>query len=616
MTSVEPVARQQEQPPATQQPGGGESFHPPSPEVFRPARQRWLNPAAFGFSRLALQLLAVSLTSLVLLLAATLWVADLRRGAVDAVVRSLTVQSNAVAAAFARSRSSESGLLLLSRLGQGSRASAADGTTGNAAESAADVSGTATNSVAPAPAPAPDARVDRAELEGLLGRILEGSPARVRTFDPGGRRITDSAIALEGPNTRAGQVLDGTAGAGFLDSLWHRVSNTLFLKAFPPEPDDLGPTVTLPEVTAALSGVKDVAARITPDGDVLISVATPIRDAGGEIVGALHLRSGPGAVGDMALAQELAIVRVFLAAAIVAAFLSLLLAASVTRPLRRLASAAERIRRGGASTPMPELRDAGEIGELSRVLHDMTVALYQRIDAIEAFAGEVAHELKNPLTSLRSAVETLPLARNDSARQRLMDVIQHDVRRIDRLISDISEASKLDAELNRHQYERFDLVRLLRTVVAAQAEIAADRSQSVELVVRGNPEPGAYQVHGSDSRLSQVFINLIDNARSFTPEGGRVVITVQRFSSFIEVVVDDEGPGIAEEALERIFERFYTDRSEQRSFGNNSGLGLAISRQIVDAHNGEIFAENRHRTTLEPGRDVAGARFTVRLPTS
>ena len=409
-------------------------------------------------------------------------------------------------------------------------------------------------------------------------------------------------------------MLDSTGESGFLDALWHRLSNALFLPELPPEPADHGPTVTLPEVTAGLGGIKDVAIRMTDEGDILISVATPIRDATGAVVGVLHLRSGPGAVAEMALAQELAIAKVFVVGGIVAVFLSLLLAATVTRPLRRLAAAAERIREGGASTPMPELRDAGEIGELSRVLHDMTVALYERIDAIEAFAGEVAHELKNPLTSLRSAVETLPLARNDDARKRLMDVIQHDVRRIDRLISDISEASKLDAELNRHQYERFDLVRLLRTVVAAQAELAADRNQSVELVVRGDLDASAFQVHGSDSRLSQVFTNLIDNARSFTPEGGRVVTTVQRFASFIEVVVDDEGPGIAEEALERIFERFYTDRSEQRSFGNNSGLGLAISRQIVDAHNGEIFAENCYRTTLDPSRDVAGARFTVRLP--
>ncbi|MEM8552769.1 MAG: ATP-binding protein, partial [Pseudomonadota bacterium] len=147
-----------------------------------------------------------------------------------------------------------------------------------------------------------------------------------------------------------------------------------------------------------------------------------------------------------------------------------------------------------------------------------------------------------------------------------------------------------------------------------QADIAADRQQSVELAVRGDAGPQAFQVVGNDSRLGQVFTNLIDNARSFTPDGRRVVITAQRFPGFIEVVVDDEGPGIAEDSLEKIFNRFYTDRAGQSSFGNNSGLGLAISRQIVEAHNGEIFAENRYRTTLGPDRDVAGARLTVRLP--
>ncbi len=581
-------------PPASQ--SSEQAFHPPSPEVFRPPRERWLHPAAFGFSRLAIQLIAVNLCALTALLAATLWISDLRRGAIDAVARSLTVQSDAVAAAFALSRSTETGIPLMSRLEQsvGDAKARGNGATAKAA--------------------APPARVDRAELESLLGRILEGSPARVRTYDATGRRITDSAISLSGPGSAAQVLLDQHQDGSFFDPLWHRLSNSLFSPALDREPDDREPAVTLPEVTAALGGVKDVAARLTPDGDILISVATPIRDNTGEVIGVLHLRSGPGAVVQMARAQELGITKVFILAGILAVLLSLLLAATVTRPLRRLAAAAERIRRGGASTPMPELRDAGEIGELSRVLHDMTVALYQRIDAIEAFAGEVAHELKNPLTSLRSAVETLPLARNDSARERLMEVIQHDVRRIDRLISDISEASKLDAELNRHRYERFDLLRLLRSVVAAQAELAADRDQSIEFVVRGDPDPSTYHVMGSDSRLSQVFINLIDNARSFTPDEGRVLVTAQRFSNFVEVVVDDEGPGIAEEALERIFERFYTDRTEQRSFGNNSGLGLAISRQIVDAHNGEIFAENRYRSTLSADRDVAGARFTVRLP--
>jgi two-component system sensor histidine kinase ChvG len=211
-------------------------------------------------------------------------------------------------------------------------------------------------------------------------------------------------------------------------------------------------------------------------------------------------------------------------------------------------------------------------------------------------------------------VETLPLAKTDKSRDRLLEVIQHDVRRIDRLITDISDASKLDAELNRRRHDRFDLIGLLRHVVNAQSEIARERGQAVKLDLRS---PNAsHSVLGNDSRLGQVFTNLVDNARSFTPDGGTVTVAVQRFSSFIEVVVDDEGPGIDEAVMERIFERFYTDRSEQQSFGNNSGLGLAISRQIIEAHGGEIFAENRYRTTLGPERDVAGARLTVRLPSA
>jgi two-component system sensor histidine kinase ChvG len=258
-------------------------------------------------------------------------------------------------------------------------------------------------------------------------------------------------------------------------------------------------------------------------------------------------------------------------------------------------------------------RRRDEIGHLSGALRDMTSALYSRIAAIESFAADVAHELKNPLTSLRSAVETLPLAKTDESRTRLLTVIQHDVRRLDRLISDISDASRLDAEMQRQVAAPVDLVKLLKTVTAVANEVKRETPVEVALAFEGGGAVG-FMVPGHDSRLSQVINNLIDNARSFSPPGGNVRITCRRFRTEVEITVDDDGPGINPEAMEKIFERFYTDRPHQ-GFGQNSGLGLSISLQIVEAHGGRLWAENRiAQAGANETPKVLGARFIVRLP--
>jgi two-component system sensor histidine kinase ChvG len=227
----------------------------------------------------------------------------------------------------------------------------------------------------------------------------------------------------------------------------------------------------------------------------------------------------------------------------------------------------------------------------------------------------VAHELKNPLTSLRSAVETLPLARKPEAQARLMEVIQHDVRRLDRLITDISDASRLDAELARADAGPVDVATLLRTVSDFANERADASAARVEVVIKPSRRDHPYRVLGHDSRLAQVVNNLVDNARSFSPEGGKVVISAARTADAVIITVDDQGPGIREDLRDRIFERFYTDRPEAEGFGNNSGLGLSISRQIVEAHRGTISVENREETDPDTGEArVLGARFTVTLP--
>jgi two-component system sensor histidine kinase ChvG len=372
------------------------------------------------------------------------------------------------------------------------------------------------------------------------------------------------------------------------------------------------------EVVTALSGSPTSIVRITERGEQIVSVAVPIQRYR-TVIGSLLLSTQGGDIDAIVHAERMAIVRVFLVAASVTILLSILLAGTIAMPLRRLADAADRVRRGVKSRQqIPDFADRGdEVGHLGQALHDMTNSLYSRIDAIENFAADVAHELKNPLTSLRSAVETLPLARTEEAKKRLTAIIQHDVRRLDRLLSDISNASRLDAELGRQDAAPVDLERLLQTVIAMARETTPADGPKLVFDVKRVSDPAAYFILGHDGRLGQVFNNLIDNARSFCREGGTVRVAIRPSARAIEIVVEDDGPGIRPDQFERIFERFYTDRGDNGDFGQNSGLGLSITKQIVEAHRGRIWAENR--TTRGAGESaepvVLGARFVVQLPT-
>ena len=347
-----------------------------------------------------------------------------------------------------------------------------------------------------------------------------------------------------------------------------------------------------PEVAQALNGQDASVVRVNERGDVIVSVAVPVQRFRA-VRGALMLSTQGADIDDMVEAERLAIIKVFLVAAGVMIVLSILLAGTIAEPVRRLADAAESVRRRIRSrVEIPDFtRRRDEIGHLSGTLRDMTNALYSRIEAIESFAADVSHELKNPLTSLRSAVETLPVAKTEESRGRLLGVIMHDVQRLDRLISDIADASRLDAELQRQETAPVDFAKLLNTIVAVANEVKRDDGVKVTLRFEGGA-PRAFQVPGHDSRLGQVIDNLIENARSFSPPGGTVRVVCRRLRKQIEIFVDDDGPGVPPHALEKIFERFYTDRPHQ-GFGQNSGLGLSISKQIVEAHGGTIWVENR-----------------------
>jgi len=449
----------------------------------------------------------------------------------------------------------------------------------------------------------------------VLRRLISPTKTRARIYDRDGVLILDSRnlygrgdvlrFDLPPPNAEKPGIIER---AFIALRRWFGRGDLPLYKELGPE-NGRG----YPEVGQALQGLHASMVRVNDRGEVIVSVAVPVQRFRA-VRGVLLLSTQGADIDDMVEAERLAIFKVFLVAAGVMVVLSMLLAGTIAGPVRRLADAAERVRRRIRNrVEIPDFtRRRDEIGHLSGALRDMTSALYTRIEAIESFAADVSHELKNPLTSLRSAVETLPMAKTDANRKRLLEVIEHDVRRLDRLITDISDASRLDAELQRQEAAPVDFAKLLDALVKAANEVRSD--VTVTLKFEGGA-PSTFKVPGHDSRLGQVVSNLIDNARSFSPAGGSVRVTGRKLKNEVEVLVDDDGPGVRPEALEKIFERFYTDRPEDQGFGQNSGLGLSISKQIVEAHGGRIWVENR----LAPARSgeepkILGARFHVRLP--
>jgi two-component system, OmpR family, sensor histidine kinase ChvG len=450
----------------------------------------------------------------------------------------------------------------------------------------------------------------------VLRRLVSPTKTRARIYDRDGVLLVDSRNLFgRGDVLRFDLPPPNAEKPGLLERVYTAV-RTWLGRGDLPLYHELGALSGkgYPEVAQALNGQNASIVRINDRGDVIVSVAVPVQRFRA-VRGALMLSTQGADIDDMVEAERLAILKVFLVAAGVMVVLSILLAGTIAEPVRRLADAAESVRRRIRSrVEIPDFtRRRDEIGHLSGTLRDMTNALYSRIEAIESFAADVAHELKNPLTSLRSAVETLPVAKTDESRGRLLNIIQHDVRRLDRLISDISDASRLDAELQRQEAATVDFAKLLGTLVGVANEVKRDDDIRVTLRFEGGGA-AAFRVPGHDSRLGQVVDNLIENARSFSPPGGTVRIVCRRLKSNIEIIVDDDGPGVRPDALEKVFERFYTDRPHQ-GFGQNSGLGLSISKQIVEAHGGAIWVENRiGAPDLDGAPTVSGARFIVRLP--
>ena len=362
------------------------------------------------------------------------------------------------------------------------------------------------------------------------------------------------------------------------------------------------------EVNQALMSENASSVRVNEQDKLVISVAVPIRRFA-TLYGVLMLTTESGDIDDILKAERTALVEVFAVAFVALLLSAVYLAGFIAQPILRLAAAAERVRRGRAGRyEIPTMEERNdEIGELADSLSAMTRALYERIDAIESFAADVAHELKNPLTSLKSAVEMFERTKDPDNRERLVQVIRNDVKRIDRLITDISDASRLDAELSRGHSEPINLAKLLDTIVDIYTGM--DVPRGVRIRFAENSDKSAF-VQGIGTRLGQVFRNLIDNAISFSPDNGTVLVTAKGVNGHVHASIEDDGPGVPEDDLERVFQRFYTERPAEHGFGKNSGLGLAIARQIVASHGGRIWAENKY----DKDGTRAGARFVVELP--
>ena len=555
----------------------------------------------YVLSSLTRRIIAINLVGLIALVIGILYLNQFRAGLIDARVQSLLTQGEIIAGAIAASATVDTGTITVDpeRLLQLQAGESITPTAGDDLESL-------------------DFPINPERVGPVLRRLISPTKTRARIYDPEGILILDSRHLYSSAQILRFDLPPPNAEEeGFWDTLWQWSKRWMQQGDLPLYQEvGAGDGRAYPEVEAALAGSPASVTRISQRGELIVSVAVPIQRFRA-VLGTLLLSTQGGDIDAIVRAERIAIIRVFLFAATVTILLSILLAGTIAGPVRRLAAAADRVRTGSTTSreEIPEFSDRqDEIGHLSRSFREMTNALYDKIDAIERFAADVAHELKNPLTSLRSAVETLPLARNEDSRNRLMEVIQHDVRRLDRLISDISDASRLDAELARTQSETIDIAELLRNMADAANERSDKGEPRVKLTVADAPGTKPYEVQGHDIRLGQVISNLLDNARSFSPKNGTVGVDLGRDGREIKIIVDDDGPGIRAENTERIFERFYTDRPDGEGFGNNSGLGLSISRQIINAHGGSISATNR----IEVGKDgkdrIAGARFTIILP--
>lgn len=535
----------------------------------RPEKQKGPIPRHYtrGLSPLMVRIMFVNAIALVILVGSVLYLNEFRQNLIIARTESLSVQASIIAGALGES--------------------AVEG---------------------------PEAiDIDLAPARQIIIRLVGPTENRARLFSTSGGMIADSLFLagdkklveeplrqLDYQPSLQEQLVDRLHD--LLDAITQRIEA-------PPNIDT--PTVRAEEfveVEAALAGALTSQIRRRGDGELVINVAVPVQRFR-RVLGALLLTAQTDDIDTIVRAEQMLTIKVFVGALGLTILLSFFLGRTLVRPIRILARAAERVRRGiGREENIPEFAERrDEIGDLSRSLSDMTSALYRQIDAVEHFAADVAHEIKNPLSSMRSALETFRIAEKPEVRAKLLAILEDDVKRIDRLITDISDASRLDAELTRGQTEIIDLGIMMATLVDAYQTTGKNDHVSLQFE---DDEAGIFLVMGIEARLGQVWRNLIDNAISFSPDGGVVRASIAVKNRQLVVTIDDEGPGVPEGSEDKVFSRFYSERPSDEQFGSHSGLGLAISRQVIEAHGGTIVVEN---LTSEDG-NITGARFIVTLP--
>jgi two-component system sensor histidine kinase ChvG len=557
------------------------------------------------FSPLTLRFLAVNLAAPVLLVLGLLFLDEYQDTLIQTELEALQTQGELIAAAIGE------GAVVVGKVKRGK--------------------------AAPAPAPSTDEQDDldfSSSDGGAANRVIDPDSARqllrhlsnlarlrAQLFDRNGTLVADTRL-LQGPG---GEVqildlppLDDNTPMRFVRKMYDiSIGRYAYTSNFEPYVERPKPTAAdYNEAAQAFeSGQSRSKVRLRGDRQKILSVAVPVRFYK-QIVGTILVSRDGSTVDKRLFAVRGSILGMFAWVLALTVLTSIYLANTIARPVRRLAAAAMQVRLAkNRRYPIPDLtRRSDEIGELSAALREMTESLWQRLDAIEHFAADVAHEIKNPLTSLRSAVETVGRVKDPEQQKKLMSIIMEDVARLDRLITEISDASRLDAELSRAELGPVDVRRLVEALAEVQNATDNPDAPKVETVGLEDPQNkiarDEFVVPGLETRLGQVFRNLISNAVSFSPPGGTITIRTLREHRHVRIVVEDQGPGIPDGKEEDIFNRFYTERPEGEKFGTHSGLGLSISKQIVEAHRGTIAASNR----VGDDGTIKGACFTVRLP--
>jgi two-component system sensor histidine kinase ChvG len=449
----------------------------------------------------------------------------------------------------------------------------------------------------------------------LLRRLLQQTNNRARIYGRDGTLIVDTAQLLQ-----KGEVLKPPVpqdGRPKTRNFWTRLAQWIKgseLSVY----REIGAAngTAYREVRDALQGRQREMLLLAEEGELMVSVTVPIQRAGA-VHGVLLLSTRPGEIDEIVGEERMALLILSLIGLLTSIAVSLLLARTVAGPMQKLAAAAERassdIKAGRDLPDYPDRRD--EIGSMASAFRAMTATLFRRIEASEKFAADVAHELKNPLTAARSTAESLDYARTDEQRRQLVTQIQSELKRLNRLITDVSNASRLDAELALQQRDPVDVTVLLERLVSSFGDLLRESGRRIELNIEKSSVRDPFTVLGHEGRIAQVATNLIDNAISFSPPEGVVTVGLRRDGERVEFSVRDQGPGVDTAALEKVFERFYTYRpTAESSRGNNSGLGLSISREIVTAHGGRVWAENILETKPSGETRRAGARFVVSLP--